>query len=199
MLDVFKNRQHLFENLSDEKLDSVLEIVYKSPIDINESMILERLRDRYRWPKFYNSNCPTVERIIGEDGLKSQDFFSEVDDYLQPEKLIKFYNEGYTLVISGVQYLFNDIATITDKISNRFGVEINSNMYMSKGSKIVSYPYHDHDYAVIIKNIQGRSRWKIDGNEYELRDQNVFFIDKFKWHNVEEIYDFKLSITFNLH
>jgi|TARA_B110000977_G_C10977872_1_gene454925 hypothetical protein len=188
--------QKLFD-ISDDKLDAVLKIVYESPINITENMILERLRDRYRWPKSYNSGYPSLERIVKDDGLKEQDFFAS-DNHIQSHKVIKYYNEGYTFVLSGVQYLFNDIANITDRLSNRFGVEINSNIYISKGTKIVSYPYHDHNYAVIIKNIEGKSKWAIDGQDYLLEDQNVFFIDKFKKHCVKEIYDKKISITFNL-
>jgi hypothetical protein len=76
--------------------------------------------------------------------------------------------------------------------------EINTNCYLSKGTKCVSFPSHKHDYAVIIKNVFGKSEWEIDSNRYLLENQNVFFIDKCKWHCVKEIDNFKLSITFNL-
>lgn len=198
MLEKTMAQPQLF-NICDDKLDAILNIVYESPIAITEDMILERLRDRYRWPKFYNTGYPSIERIIQDDGLKDQDFFSLDDNHIISKEVIKYYNDGYTFVLSGVQYLFNDIADITDKLSNRFGIEINSNMYISKGTKVVSYPYHDHDYAVIIKNIEGNSKWIIEGNDYILENQNVFFIDKFKNHCVKEIYDKKISITFNLH
>lgn len=197
MNDLLEARMSHFE-LDDTRLHKIVNMVYNSPLRITESMVLERIRDRYRWPKSYNTGCPTIERIARQDGYKEQDFFSPIDDHIQYDKFINFYKDGHTFVISGVQYLFNDISAITDKLNKEFGIEINSNMYISRGSKVISYPYHEHDYAVIIKNIEGKSKWLIDGEEYILEDQNVFFIDKFKWHCVKEISDFKLSITFNL-
>jgi hypothetical protein len=197
MDEILEARMEHFE-LEDAQLNKVLTMVYNSPLRITEDMVLERIRDRYRWPKSYPTGCPTIERIAREDGYKEQDFFSPIDECLLYDKFLNLYKQGHTFVISGVQYLFNDIATITDKLNKEFGIEINSNMYISKGSKVVSYPYHEHDYAVIIKNIDGRSKWMIDNKEYILENQNVFFIDKFKWHCVQEIDNFKLSITFNL-
>ena len=197
MDEIFEDRAKHFE-LDDHKLKRVLTMVYDSPLRISEDMILERIRDRYRWPKGYPTGCPTLERIAGEDGYKEQDFFSPIDNCLLYDKFLKLYSQGHTFVISGVQYLFNDIADITDRLNKEFGIEVNSNIYISKGSKVVSYPYHQHDYSVIIKNIEGSSKWMIDNKEYTLEDQNVFFIDKFKWHCVKEIQEFKLSITFNL-
>jgi hypothetical protein len=197
MDEILEARMEHFE-LEDDRLNKVLTMVYNSPLRITEDMVLERIRDRYRWPKSYPTGCPTIERIARADGYKEQDFFSPIDECLMYDKFLNLYKQGHTFVISGVQYLFNDIAAITDKLNKEFGIEINSNMYISKGSKVVSYPYHEHDYAVIIKNIDGRSKWMIDNKEYILEDQNVFFIDKFKWHCVKEIDNFKLSITFNL-
>lgn len=197
MNDIVEARKSYFE-LDDTRLNKVLNMVYNSPLRITESMVLERIKDRYRWPKFYNTGCPTIERIAREDGYKEQDFFSPIDDHLLYDQFLNLYKEGHTFVLSGVQYLFNDISAITNRLNEEFNIEVNSNMYISKGSKVISYPYHEHDYAVIIKNIDGRSKWLIDGEEYTLEQQNVFFIDKFKWHCVKEINNFKLSVTFNL-
>lgn len=197
MDEILEARMDHFE-LDDDRLNKILTMVYNSPLRITEDMVLERIRDRYRWPKSYSTGCPTIERIARADGYKEQDFFSPIDDCLLYDKFLKLYSQGHTFVISGVQYLFNDIASVTDRLNKEFGLEINSNMYISKGSKVVSYPYHNHDYAVIIKNIEGKSKWLIENKEYMLEDQNVFFIDKAKWHCVQEIDNFKLSITFNL-
>lgn len=197
MEEMLEARLSHFE-LDDDRLNKILSMVYNSPLRITENMVLERIRDRYRWPKSYNTGCPTIERIAREDGYKEQDFFSVFDDHLLYDKFLELYKEGNTFVLSGVQYLFNDIATITDRLNKEFDIEVNSNMYISRGTKVISYPYHEHDYAVIIKNIEGKSKWLIENEEYILEDQNVFFIDKFKWHCVKEIYNFKLSITFNL-
>lgn len=181
-----------------EEFKKILDEIYHHKISIDEQAILERLNDRHRWPKKYLQGLPSLERIVREDGFKSQDFFHPVDDYPMHGAVKKIYEQGYTLVISQAQWLFDDVSTITERLSNFFGYEIQANMYLSKGTKVVSYPYHDHDYSVIIKGIFGKSKWVINDEEKILENQDVFFVDKFVKHRVKEIYDIKFSITFNL-
>jgi hypothetical protein len=160
---------------------------------------MERLNDRYRWPLFYRNdpNFPTIERI-DDDGNKVQDFFYK-DGFVQTEKLIDFYQQGYTVILSGVQYLLNDIQIISSRLSNTFKKEIDANCYFSKGNKIVSFPKHNHEYPVIVKNVFGSSVWEIKGQEQFLEKNNVFFIDKTIDHHVKEIIEIKCSLTFNLY
>ena len=180
-----------------EQIEKLANKIYNINLNITEEMLLERFVDRYRWPKYYiDPRYPTLERLT-ETGEKVQDFFWD-DGFLQTEKLIDYYNQGYTIIISGVQFLFKDITKISDILMKEFGQEINANCYLSKGTKCVSFPSHNHDYAVIIKNVFGKSEWEIDRKCYLLENQNVFFIDKFKSHCVEKIHDRKCSLTFNL-
>jgi hypothetical protein len=184
-------------DISDKDLKILLDDIYNAPLNITEEMIIERLIDRYRWPQFYNTGAPTLERIVGADGLKVQDFFWH-DGHVQVEKLLDFYDQGYTIIISGTQFLFKDITNITHRLYQQFGKEINSNCYLSKGTQVVSYPKHNHDYSVIVKNIIGKSTWEINKTEYQLENQDVFLIGKFIDHQVKQIDGMKFSITFNL-
>jgi len=186
------------DRLESTEFQILLEEIYRHRININEKMILERLNDRHRWPKKYLSGLPSLERIIRDDGFKTQDFFHPIDNYPMHGAVKKIYDQGYTLVISQAQYLFDDVSILSDKLSDFFNYEIQANMYLSKGNKIISYPYHDHDYAVIIKGIFGRSKWRIDNEVKILENQNIFFVDRYIKHCVEEIYETKFSITFNL-
>jgi hypothetical protein len=180
------------------EFQEILKEIYQHKINVDEKMILERLNDRHRWPKKYLSGLPSLERIIRDDGFKTQDFFHPIDNYPRHDAIKKIYEDGYTIVISQAQWLFDDISILTERLSTFFDYEIQANMYLSKGKKIVSYPYHDHDYSVIIKGIFGRSKWLINDEEKILENQEVFFVDKFVKHCVKEIYDTKFSITFNL-
>lgn len=186
------------DKLQSEEFKIILDEIYHQELRIDEKMILERLNDRHRWPKKYLQGLPSIERIVRDDGFKSQDFFHPIDNYPMHGAIKKIYEQGYTLVISQAQWLFDDVSAITERLSNFLGYEIQANMYLSKGTKIVSYPYHNHDYAVIIKGIFGKSKWKIDGQEKILENQDVFFVDRYVHHCVQEIYDNKFSITFNL-
>lgn len=181
-----------------DEFKQILEEIFQHNIAVDEKRILERLNDRHRWPKKYLCGLPSLERIIKDDGLKTQDFFHPIDNYPMLGALEKIYHDGYTIVISQAQWLFDDISVISERLSTFFGYEIQANMYLSKGTKVVSYPYHDHDYSVIIKGIFGKSKWLINDEEKILENQEVFYIDKFVKHCVKEIYDTKFSITFNL-
>ena len=186
--------------LTDNILHPLLEKVYNSPINITERMVIERLGDRYRWPKYYinelKDQFPTLERIA-DNGEKLQDFFND-DGYVDSARLIDFYHAGYTIIISGVQYLFQEITDITNILHETFEKEINSNIYISKGTKVVSFPVHQHEYAVIVKNAFGVSKWQLGDKQYVLENNYIFFIDKFNDHGVIEFFDKKCSITFNL-
>lgn len=182
--------------ISEADLHKLLGDIYKASLNITEEMMLERLIDRYRWPKSI-SGYPTIERI-SDNGENLQDFFW-TDGYIQSDKLIEFYNQGYTIIISGAHFLFKDIANITYLLYQQLGREINANCYFSKGTKKVSFDKHNHDYPVIVKNAFGSSYWEIDDKEYRLEKQDVLFIDQFVYHQVKSIDTIKLSFTFNLY
>jgi hypothetical protein len=60
--------------------DRLIQQLKIQEMSITEDTILERLLDRYRWPKFKPNNLqPSVEAIL-EDGSKHQNFFDE-DNY----------------------------------------------------------------------------------------------------------------------
>ena len=165
-------------------------------INLNEDSILEKLLDRYRWPKHYLHGQPSVE-AIKEDGTKHQDFFNE-DQYLNSLDCIKCYEDGYTLILSNVGGLSKELWLFEQHLNHVFNKFINCNFYFGNGKKSISFPKHNHEYPVMVKNIYGKSKWIIDEKEVLLDEQNVVFFDKFVNHEVIEIEDKKLSLTCNL-
>ena len=165
-------------------------------INLTEEDILEKLCDRLRWPKQYPWGQPSVE-AINENSTKNQNFF-ELDNYINSPKCIKYYEEGYTLILSNIGYITKDTAKIQTMLNNCFQKHINCNFYFGKGKKDVSFKTHKHDYAVMIKNIYGESTWLIDGKELNLTNQNTLFFNRDTNHEVIAIKDKKLSMTLNL-
>jgi hypothetical protein len=180
------------------ELQILLTDIYNIPVQFTENQLIERISDRYRWPLFYRNdiNYPTLERI-DDNGNKVQDFFYK-DGFIEAEKLIDFYHQGYTIILSGVQYLLKDIATISSRITQTVKKEIDVNCYFSKGEKIVSFPKHNHEYPVIVKNAFGISTWEINGETQVLKNNDIFFIDRYINHHVTQIGGVKCSLTFNL-
>ena len=176
--------------------DKFLEILKNKKVNLTEEDILERLLDRYRWPKQYPWGQPTIE-AINEEGKKHQDLFSE-DNYLNSEKCIKCYEEGYTLIISNIGEFMKDTWIIQNWLRQKFQIPINCNFYFGNGKKSVSFDKHHHEYSVIVKNIYGNSKWIINEKEIIFKDQDVISIDKGTNHQVVKINDAKLSMTCNI-
>jgi len=175
--------------------DNLIQAIHNKKINLTEDDVLERLLDRFRWPKFYPWKQRTVEVIADVD---YEDLFL-LDGYLDSQKVIKFYEEGYTLIISNSGNMCKDTWIIQQLLNRAFNKNnINCNLYFSKGLKDISYDKHHHDYQVIVKNILGKSKWIIDEKEVLLDNQDCIWFDKFTEHQVVEISDAKLSMTCNI-
>ena len=94
--------------------------------------------------------------------------------------------------------LFPDTIPIALALGQYVGKEINGNAYFSKGLKSISFDAHSHDYPVFVKNIYGKVKWVIDNNEVILQKQDSVFFKEHTTHQVTEIIEPRLSITFNL-
>ena len=179
------------------KEDKVTKIIKDIDVALTEHNILERLLDRYRWPKLYSRDFQPSVEAIKEDGTKHQDFFDDAD-YINSLDCIKSYEEGYSLIISNTGTLCKDLWLIQQLLNQNYQRHINCNLYFGNGKKSVSFPKHNHEYPVIVKNIYGTSKWIIDEKEVVLKDQDVIWFDKGVDHQVIEISDAKLSLTCNI-
>ena len=178
------------------KVKSLLRTISEMDVNIKEQDILDRLDDRFRWPKTYPWGQPTVE-VIQEDGGQHQDFFWE-DGYIDSDKCIKYYQDGYTLIISKIGFLHKEARKVKNELDNFFHFNINCNFYFGTGRKSISFPSHAHNYDVLIKNIYGSSVWLLNNKKTTLDRQRVFYLSKGTKHVVTKITDKKLSMTCNL-
>jgi hypothetical protein len=167
------------------------------PIEFGIDEMLERLNDRYRWPVRYHDGQPSVEVIL-EDGDKTDVLFSAKDKYLIPELVHEYYNNGYTILVSRVQQIHKDVIRLSNIVNNFCGCEVNINAYFGRGTKSVSFPPHQHEYAVLVKNVTGVSEWLIDNRSKTLKDQDVLYFDAFIDHAVTKIIEPKFTLTCNL-
>ena len=165
--------------------------------ELNIDYVLNTLKDRYRWPLTYsNKNCPSVEII---DGDHKKTHFFDGDDYINSEKIISLYKEGYTLILSICQSLSEELREINKILSIEFDVkDVHMNLYMSKGLKTVSFCPHSHNYDVLVKNVCGKSEWILGKKNIIFESNDIINIPKNVIHGVTKIYSPKLSITCNL-
>jgi mannose-6-phosphate isomerase-like protein (cupin superfamily) len=170
--------------------------VKEHKIHFTEEMLLERLLDKFRWPKNYPWGQPSIEII--DEGGQNQQYFFEKEGYLDPIKAIKAYEEGYTLILSNCGSLTKDTWIIQQMMNSYCKETVNINLYFGNGKKSLSFDKHSHEYNVLVKNIFGESEWIIDDNKHVLNNQNVLVIPKNVNHQVTKINSPKLSMTCNM-
>lgn len=179
-----------------QKLENLINKAKDLPISLNSSKLLECLHDRYRWYFKYPCGQPTIEVIL-KNGTKTRQLFLK-DGFLDVDTAVDYYNKGYTLLLSRIQTLHPDIRRLREVVNCFVGKEVNMNIYFGKGLESVSFPEHTHEYAVLVKNVEGESEWVIGGKKIQLCGQEVLYFDKHILHAVTSISKPKLSITCNL-
>jgi hypothetical protein len=178
------------------KINELTTLINGKEVNLKEQDIIEKLIDRHRWPFRYHTGHPTLERI-DNTGEKWQDFYS-ADGWPDVDKVLDYYNTGFTFILSGVQNLNSQVLEITKELEKFFKTNVNANMYIGKGTSSISFPRHQHDYHVLVKNVFGSSGWIIDKTYIKLQEQNSLFIPAYTDHQVIEIFDVKATITFNI-
>lgn len=172
--------------------------------DIDDHILMGRILDRYRWPieyienpeSFWSRKNKSSIEVFLENGTVSANFFLN-DNYVHSEKVLEYYTLGHTVIISKVEYISEDVAKIT-RILNEHYRDVTANIYWGKGTSSISFPLHDHNYHVLVKNVSGKSIWTVGDKEILLENQYALYFDAFTKHSVNKIIEPKLSITFNL-
>ena len=181
-----------------KNLEECYNTVLNHHIDLTEDDIFEFLKITYRWPLRYSWNQASVE-VITEYGLNQSEYFFNRYERFQYDEWKKFYDEGFTTILSNILDLTPELRDLSDKLFKLTGTRINSNFYFSKGSTNhrVSFPKHNHDYPVIVKPIYGNCNW-ILGNEELNNPANAFIINTGTIHSVVEGTGKRLSLTLNI-
>ena len=176
------------------ELDSIIKSI---DVDINEEDLLNFLKISKRWPYRYPWGQPSVEILCQNDFLESDHFFN-LNNFLDFQKWKKFYDLGFTTIISNILDLNKDLRKINQKLTEATGLRINGNLYFSKPGKKTSFDYHNHGYDVIVKQIYGTSEWKIDGKTFIMNAKDTCIIPKNTLHQVLSKNENKLSLTINI-
>ena len=179
-------------------LEKIYQIILDHKINLTEDDVLNFLQMRYRWPINYPWGQPSVEIISEFGGNSTGEFFTSSGKFLF-DTWKKYYDLGFTTILSNVLDLTPELRSLSDKIFYYTGSNINGNFYLSKGSSDhrVSFPPHTHDYNVIVKPIYGDCKWKL-GEEVFKNPQQSFMIPAGMSHCVYECLERKLSLTLNI-
>jgi len=175
-------------NLSSEIIQKLKDFRF---LELSADSILESFEDIDRWPSHYLNGQQTVD-VIDVDPRS----LYRSDGYLNKDLVIEYYNRGHTLVVARVDLLTKELRKFSNLIPSDIFLCIN--IYMSKGKSVISFPEHNHDYDVLVKNVRGSSAWIVNNQKIVLDNQNILCLPKYTNHQVVEIYEPKLSLTCNL-
>ena len=166
-------------------------------INLTEEDILNFLKIKKRWPVRYTWGQPSIE-IINNIGKRSQTSLFDLDGYLNYENFYSLYQLGYTSILSCVLDLNNELRELNKFLHKKIGSIVNANFYFSKGGQTASFPEHQHNYAVMVKQIYGIGYWKINKHKLVLEPQKSILLPAECPHEVFKIVDKKLSLTINI-
>ena len=179
------------------KLIELEKIVQSVDINLSEKEILNYLLISKRWPFRYPWGQPSVEILCENEHLESKDFF-DINSFFNFEKWIKYYDLGFTTIISNVLDLNSDLRKLNERLTDQTGLLINGNFYLSKPGRRASFEKHNHPYDVIVKQIYGTSQWIVDEKEIFLKPKDTCIIPKNVYHQVINKNENKLSLTINI-
>ncbi len=176
------------------------EIIKGSELNVTEDDIFNLLKIKNRWPRINHHGGPTVE-VIGQWKKNFSDFFDS-ENCLIYDEWKRYYDYGFTTILSGVFDLTEDLRQLQKKLCKISGYPLHANFYFSKGSveHRVSFDHHNHEYGVIIKLIYGKCIIKIDEEYVNLNaeENSAIYIPAGTNHSVVECEGKKLSLTVNL-
>ena len=167
-----------------------------SEIKITEKEILSFLKIIKRWPLNYPSGQSSVE-IINNYNNNTNTFFNS-DGFLNYIEWYKYYNKGYTTILSNVLDLNDQLRKINIDLKYKIGNEVNGNLYFSKSKQLASFKPHSHPYPVVVKQIYGQCNWKINNKNITVNPQDTIYIPAETIHGVESSKGKRLSLTINL-
>ena len=178
-------------------LQNLNDIINAHKINLSEDNILELLKIQKRWPLKYPWGQNTIQ-IISNVGSCESFFFFNADGYIDYQKWLKFYNLGYTTILSNILDLTDQLRDLNKKLTEASGLNFVGNFYFSKPGQTPSFSKHHHDYNVIVKQIYGETEWIIDEKVFFLQANDTCIIPKNRYHQVISKQNKKLSLTLNL-
>ena len=181
------------------KQDKFQKFLEDFKIDIkDESEVFEWFKIKRRFPHEFHTQRPCVEVINSYDGDSQHRGLFDPEGFLDIERLKEYYNNNHTIILSNVLDLHEDLRRLEKHLQKTFGFfPGHGNLYFSKDTG--SFPSHDHQYDVMVKQIYGTCFWKIGGdNDVVLAPGDVLYIPKGTTHYVNKVNGPRLSLTINM-
>ena len=185
-----------------KKEKQLMKFIQNFKINITEDDMFNLLKIKRRWPHYHptqNDKQPTVE-VISMYGQK-HNYLNDDTGYLDFDKMKSFYDKGFTILMSDVLDLTEELRELEKELIAKTGIaNIRGNMYFGNGKPDIhpSFDSHSHGYNVIQKQIYGTNYWIVDEQEYQIHEQEIIFIPANVMHEVYKSDGKRRALTINL-
>jgi hypothetical protein len=202
------------EDLADSgEILEIYNIIESYDINLTEESIFNFLQIEHRWPyqyfkdtenprqgpsSIYGFETP-IQVIVKENVVERNSFYDRTGKFIFNEWK-KYYDLGFTTMISNVLDLTPELRKLRSEIFNITGINVEGNFYFTNGGKKVhsSWLPHKHHYNVIVKMIYGDTKWKISDDIINYSEGDTILIPSETYHSVVECPNKRLSLTINL-
>ena len=169
-------------NYNTQVLERCKTVIENYKINITEDDVFQFLKIRKRWPvRYRETNIPSVEVITQGHSVEQHNYICGPDNFLDFNLVMKYYNLGYTILLSDVLDLTEELRSLENKLIDMTGnFPIHANFYFGKAVKDIrpSFEYHAHDYNIVSKQIYGTNYWVINDEQITVEKNKAITIPK---------------------
>ena len=165
-------------------------------LKIKEQDILEKVSDRYRWPKEYEKNQSSLEVITFNGKTINGDF--KDDNFADSFENTCRYLAGEELVLHRCQTLMKNLTYACNLFSSILGRKLNFTGYLRQGNKKIKPTSFSLKHHIIIKNAYGLLKCSLNGRIKILKKEGAVFVRKGTKIKIEEIKEPTFYIFYHL-
>ena len=124
-------------NYNTQVLERCKTVIENHKINITEDDVFQFLKIRKRWPvRYRETNIPSVEVITQGHSVEQHNYICGPDNFLDFNLVMKYYNLGYTILLSDVLDLTEELRSLENKLIDMTGnFPIHANFYFGKAVK----------------------------------------------------------------
>jgi len=165
-------------------------------LKIKETDILEKVADRYRWPREYEKKQPSIEVVTLSGKVVESDF--KEDNFADAFENTCRYLAGEELILHRCQTLTKNLTYTCNLFSSILGRNLNFSGHMRLGSKPIKSISFSYDYHIIIKNAYGLLKCSLNGKIKILKKEGAIFVRKGTKIKIQEIKEPTFYIIYHL-
>jgi len=176
------------------------ELLEEYTIHLEERDVLNFWKMRRRFPHEFHTQSASIEVTNSYDGESYHKGMFDSEGYLEYNKILNYYENGHTIIMSNVFDLTKELRMLENVISDSFAFyPVYGNFYMSKTDK-GGFQSHDHPlFDVYVKQIYGTSHWVLNETEdVILPPGDVLFISKGTKHYIKNTDGPRLSLSIRM-